>query len=75
MAFQPHWLEAAIGDKRMPADIAQAIAAHPDFLALLAESVSFAQQNAVGAAQQTQFIAEHIVSRLHQSMDGFTTML
>ena len=74
VAFQTHWLEAAIGEKRSPAEIAQAIASHPEFQAPIAESVRFARQAATAESQETRIIAEHIVSRLYQTMGDFTTM-
>lgn len=72
VAFQPHWLESAIGERRSPSEIAEAIANHSDFHALITESVQFAQQNG-DDAQRTRLIAEHIVFRLSKTMSDFTT--
>ena len=74
VAFQTHWLENAVGSTRSTTEIAEAIATHPEFHALIAESVNFAQRANSADDNQTRIIAEHIVSRLYQTMGDFTTM-
>lgn len=65
VAFQTHWLENAIRFTRLTPKIAEAIATHPDFLALITESVAFTQHVNRADDNQTRIIAEHIVSRLY----------
>ena len=72
IAFQQHWLEDAIGSERDPVKLAQAIAARPEFLDILGQSVEFARQNP--AAEATRVIAEHVAKLLLSGFQGFTTM-
>jgi hypothetical protein len=73
LAFQPHWLEQAIGEEREPARIAQKVADHPEFRKLIEEAISFSQQNCTEPSQQTRVLAEQIASKLNRSFEGFTT--
>ena len=72
IAFQKHWLEDTVGQERDPVQVAVAIAARPEFIGIIRESVEFADKRA--SSNATRVIAEHIASTLYREFEGFTTM-
>jgi hypothetical protein len=73
VAFQPHWLEQAIGEEREPAKIAQKITEHPEFRKTISEAIGFAQRSGEKSTRETRVLAEHIVSLIYRSMGDFMT--
>jgi hypothetical protein len=69
IAFRRHWLEDAIGSERDPIRITEAVAARPDLIEIICDSLKFAEQNQ--SSEKARVIAEHISCLVHREFDGF----
>lgn len=68
VAFQPHWLEEAIGSSRSPNEISQAIAVRPEFRKLIEDAIA-ASESERDSSKQARLIAEVVISKLFHSID------